>query len=100
MPSTVGTPLFTEHPEAAKFLDMKKDFLLPPEEIARAMLALLTDPKYKPGTVLEVADMGNWREVQLLNDPGPSGRASAASNKTQAIYEDVNRFLEEDGMGA
>ncbi len=74
---------------------MSKDFLLPPEVIARAMFALLTDPKFKPGTVLEVCDVDNWREVALLNDPGPRGPASEASKKSEAIA-DVKRFLEED----
>lgn len=75
---------------------MSKDFLLDPEVIAQAMFALLTEPKYKPGTVLEVCDVDNWREAALLNDPGPSGPASNASRKHEAIA-DVKRFLEEDG---
>ena len=97
MHSTVGSPLFTEHPEALKFLDTSKDLLLPPEAIARAMFALLTDPSYKPGTVLEVCDIDKWREVALLNDPGPSGPASTSSRKSEAI-EDVKAFLEQDRM--
>jgi 3-hydroxybutyrate dehydrogenase len=89
---TVGTPLFTEHPEAAKFLDMDKDYLLPPKEIALAMMALLTDPKYKSGTILEVCEVGRWREVELLNDPGPSGPASKTSKKHEGL-KDILPFL-------
>ena len=74
---------------------MSRDILLDPEVIARAMFALLTDSKYKPGTVLEVCDVDKWREATLLNDPGPSGPASDASRKHEAIA-DVKRFLEED----
>jgi len=81
----VGSPLYTDHPETMKFLDLSKDFLLPPEEIAKAMFALLTEAKYKAGTILEVCDIGNWREVGLLNDSGPRGPASTTSNKAEAI---------------
>ncbi|KAK5203657.1 hypothetical protein LTR47_008466 [Exophiala xenobiotica] len=98
-PGTVGSPLFTDHPEASKFLDMEKDFLLPPEEIAKAMFALLTDRKYKAGTILEVCDIGNWREVSLLNDSGPRGPATFTSKKNQAIKE-ILPFLSKDGKGA
>jgi 3-hydroxybutyrate dehydrogenase len=95
---TVGTPLFTEHPEAAKFLDMDQDYLLPPKEIALAMMSLLTDPKYKSGTILEVCEVGRWREVALLNDPGPSGPASKTSKKHEAL-KDILPFLNlEEGM--
>jgi 3-hydroxybutyrate dehydrogenase len=55
------------------------------------MMALITRPqKYKPGTILEVCDVGGedrWRETNLLNDPGPSGPASKTSNKGRAIEE-------------
>lgn len=95
---TVGSPLFTDHPEAAKFLDMDKDYLLPPQEIARAMFALLTDAKYKAGTILEVCDVGNWREVELLNDPGPRGPASSTSKKSEAI-KGILPYLSKDGKG-
>ncbi|KIW53179.1 hypothetical protein PV05_08771 [Exophiala xenobiotica] len=95
-PGTVGSPLFTDHPEASKFLDMEKDFLLPPEEIAKAMFALLTDRKYKSGTILEVCDIGNWREVSLLNDPGPRGPATLTSKKHEAI-KSILPFLSKDG---
>jgi 3-hydroxybutyrate dehydrogenase len=88
--------LFTEHPEAAAFLDMEKDHLLPPNEVAKAMFALVTDSKYRPGTVLEVCEVGNWREVSLLNDPGPSGPASKTSKKHEAIQQ-ILKYLQSDG---
>ncbi|EXJ65478.1 hypothetical protein A1O7_01819 [Cladophialophora yegresii CBS 114405] len=84
-PGNVGTPLWTEHQNAMKFLDMSTDFLLPPDDVARAMLALVTDKKYVAGTVLEVCDTDNWREVGLLNDPGPRGSASVTSRKHEGI---------------
>jgi 3-hydroxybutyrate dehydrogenase len=99
MASTVKTPLFTEHPEASKFLDNQKDFLLPPEEVAQAMFALLTDQKYKTGTVLEVCDVGNWREVALLNDPGPQGPASLTSRKKEALRDILPYLSSANGKG-
>jgi 3-hydroxybutyrate dehydrogenase len=71
---------------------MEQDCLLPPKEIALAMLALLTDASYKSGTILEVCEVGRWREVALLNDPGPSGPASKTSKKHEAL-KDILPFL-------
>jgi 3-hydroxybutyrate dehydrogenase len=94
----VGSPLFTEHAEASAFLDLEKDYLLPPDEIAKAMISLITEDKYKPGTVLEICEVGNWREVSLLNDPGPSGPASKTSKKHEAIQE-IMKYLGEGSNG-
>lgn len=91
----MGTPLFTDHPEASKFLDLDKDFLLSPEYVAKAMFALLTESKYKGGTVLEVCDEKRWRETSLLNDPGPQGPASFTSRKHEAI-RDIIKYLSDD----
>ena len=85
--STVGTPLFTEHPEAAKFLDMDKDHLLESQHVANAMFALLTDFAYEAGTILEVCHETDWRQASLLNDPGPQGPASLTSRKSEAIRD-------------
>jgi hypothetical protein len=93
--SAIGTPLFYDHPEALAFLDLSKDILLPPEEIAKAMIALLSDSSYPPGTVLEVGDVGRWRPVSLLNDPGPQGRATVTSKKDDAIAG-VKKMLDMD----
>ena len=48
----------------------------------KAMLALLTEAKYAGGTVLEVGDIGSWREVHILGDAGPQGRSTRARAKT------------------
>ncbi|KAJ5733714.1 hypothetical protein N7493_002500 [Penicillium malachiteum] len=58
-------------------LDPRKETILPPEELARAMMALVVESeKYKAGTILEVCDTeGRWREVSAFNDPGPQGPA-------------------------
>ena len=96
-PGIIKTPLYTDHPEAGKFL-AEEDFALPPEEVARGMVAVCLDPKYVPGTILEVADPDSWREVKLLNDPGPQGRAILASKKQSAVNE-VIVLLEKDKQG-
>lgn len=94
-PGIIRTPLYSDHPEAGRFIDQEKDFMLEPEEVARGMLAVCLDPKYPPGTILEVADTDNWREVKLLNDPGPQGKAILASRKQDAVA-DVLAFIEKD----
>jgi 3-hydroxybutyrate dehydrogenase len=85
--------------EAQKLLDLSKDFLLPKEEVSKAMFAVLTDKKYKSGTILEVCDVGKWREVELLNDPGPVGPASQTSKKAEAI-RDIMQYLSLDSNGS
>ena len=95
----VDTPLFRDHPQALDHIDTANDFLLPPEEVVKAMIALLTDGKYRAGTVLEVNDIGGWREVQLLNDPGPQGQSKKPRAKAAAAISFVTRALEEDAKG-
>jgi 3-hydroxybutyrate dehydrogenase len=95
-PGVIKTPLYFDHPEAEKFLDKEKDFMLDPEDVAKAMLALcLDDGSYPSGTVLEVTDTEKWRKVELLNDPGPQGRAVIASKKQEALI-DVMAYIEQD----
>ncbi|OAA60222.1 NAD(P)-binding domain protein [Niveomyces insectorum RCEF 264] len=95
-PGIIKSPLFTDHPEIMRYIDSTKDNMLEPEAVARAMFAVATDPKYPPGTILECADLDdNWRVVNLLNDPGPQGRASWSSNKDLAL-EDVKKMIDAD----
>ena len=75
---------------------MEKDFFLPPEEVAKAMMALVTDAKYPAGTVLEVGDIGGWREVMLFNDGGPQGPATVHRKKAQESVNQVKDVLEKD----
>ncbi|KAF5592924.1 15-hydroxyprostaglandin dehydrogenase [Fusarium pseudocircinatum] len=92
-PGTVSTPLFSEKPEAAKFLDMERDYLLPPDAVANAMIALLTQTEeFEPGTMLEVCHETEWRKVSLLDDPGPQGPASLTSKKKDAV-KDIYKYL-------
>ncbi|KAK4553513.1 hypothetical protein LTR86_009309 [Recurvomyces mirabilis] len=96
-PGIVDTPLFRDHPQALDQIDITTDFLLPPDEVVRAMLALVLDSKYRGGTVLEVNDIGSWREVQLLNDPGPQGRSKLPRAKAAGAITLVENALARDG---
>ena len=92
--------MFRDHPQALEHIDTEQDFLLPPEEVVKAMLALVTDATYPAGTVLEVNDIGGWREVQLLNDPGPQGQSKNPRAKAAEMISLVERTLKEDAEGS
>lgn len=95
----VDTPLFRDHPQALEQIDTAKDVLLPPEEVVKAMIALVMDDRYRAGTVLEVNDIGGWREVQLQNDPGPQGHYKNARVRAAQSVALVRNALEEDAKG-
>lgn len=82
--------------EALKFYNPKTDRLTSTADVAEGMMAVATDLKYPPGTVLEVTGSGpqHWRQVMMLNDPGPP-QTAFLSGKDQAI-KDVLKVLEED----
>lgn len=85
-PGPTFSPLMYDHPEALRFVDPEKDSLAQPEEIGRGMMAIAFDDKFPPGTVLEVTHPDKWREVFLLNDPGPQG-SGWTSKKDEAISD-------------
>lgn len=94
-PGPTMSPLMYDHPEAIRFVDPSKDKLCSTDEIARGMMAVGFDTaKFPPGTVLEVTHPDRWREVFLLNDPGP-GPHAWTSRKDEAIV-DIVKALEED----
>lgn len=97
--SAIQTPLFVDNPKSLALIDMEKDTVLPPEEVAKAMIALVTDAKYPPGTVLEVGDIGQWREVMLFNDGGPQGRSTNLRSKVKQLEEIVRASLKKDKEG-
>ncbi len=96
-PGPTMSPLFTDHPEAIRFVDLEKDKLCTTDEIARGMMAVCFEGKYPAGTVLEVTHPDRWREVSLLNDPGPGAHAFT-SRKDEAIT-DVIAALDADRGG-
>jgi len=85
-PGPTMSPLMYDHPEAIRFVDPEKDRLATTDEIARGMMALCLEGKYPSGTVLEVTHPDRWREVSLLNDPGPGAHAFT-SRKDDAIVD-------------
>jgi len=93
-PGPTMSPLMYDHPEAIRFVDPEKDKLATTDEIARGMMALCFEGKYPTGTVLEVTPPDRWREVSLLNDPGPGAHAFT-SRKDDAIV-DVIAALDAD----
>ncbi|KAL3442931.1 NAD(P)-binding protein [Aspergillus insuetus] len=99
-PGVVDTPLFRDSSSAREHIDFEKDFVLPPEEVVKAMMALITDSRYPSGTVLEVADIGGWREVKLLNDGGPQGRAASSRAKAAEAIRIVEEALNKDSRAS
>ncbi|KAJ5131989.1 hypothetical protein N7448_006147 [Penicillium atrosanguineum] len=100
-PGVVDTPLFRDSAKARQHIDMDTDFTLPPEEVVKAMMSLVTNPKYPPGTVLEIGDIGGWREVGLFNDTGPHGRSTLPRPKAKDAIKLVEQALKDDaGYGA
>ena len=97
------SPLFLDHPEALKFVDLENDALCTTDEVARGMMGIITETeRFAPGTVLEVTHPDQWREVKLLNDPGPGGGTSknAWTSKKDAAIVDVLKEIEKDSEGA
>ncbi|RGP68815.1 hypothetical protein FSPOR_5020 [Fusarium sporotrichioides] len=99
-PGLVDTPLFRAHVGAQETVDLSADFFLPPEEVVKAMIALLTDTKYVGGSILEVGDIGSWREVRILGDIGPQGRSTLPRAKTVDATNRLSNFLlgEDSGL--
>ncbi|KEF55623.1 uncharacterized protein A1O9_08373 [Exophiala aquamarina CBS 119918] len=94
-PGPTMSPLMYDHPEAIRFVDPEKDKLSSPDEIGRGMMAVcFDDQKFPAGTVLEVTHPDRWREVFLLNDPGPAAHAFT-SRKEDAIV-DIIAALDND----
>ncbi|KAF2093538.1 NAD(P)-binding protein, partial [Rhizodiscina lignyota] len=98
-PGVTLSPLFLDHPNAMKFLNRETDYVVMPEEIARGMMAVATEKeKYPPGTILEIAK--EWRQVFLLNDPGPRGPGTFTSNR-DSVGEEIKAMLRaERGSGS
>jgi hypothetical protein len=94
----VDTPLFRDSSKARAHIDLEKDFVLPPEEVVKAIIALITDVKYAPGTILEVGDIGGWREVSLLNDVGPQGRSTLPRQRAKDAINLVDAALKNDTL--
>lgn len=60
------------------------------------MTFLTTSSKYPSGSIVEVGDIGGWREVGLLNDPGPQGRSTLPRPKAKNAIKLVEQALLDD----
>lgn len=94
-PGIIKTPLFMENPDKLAMLDMTKDDLVEPSEVATVMVGLIErnticskiseastgvqDIEIKSGTILEVCK-DRCRAVNAYHDPGPSGAGAVGSN--------------------
>lgn len=94
-PGIIKTPLFMENPDKLAMLDMTKDDLVEPSEVATVMVGLIErdticstiskattgtqDIEIKSGTILEVCK-DRCRAVNAYHDPGPSGAGAIGSN--------------------
>ncbi|KAF2454197.1 hypothetical protein BDY21DRAFT_387618 [Lineolata rhizophorae] len=96
-PGLILTPLWTEHPEKLRFVDMERDVWATAEEVAEAMLRCVEDPLMVGGTVLEVGHE-QTRVVSLHNDPGPRGAGHVVSRRDAGV-EEVFGWLKEEGWG-
>jgi 3-hydroxybutyrate dehydrogenase len=85
-PGVIKTPLWTENPEKLRWIDTVKDVWVEPEEVAEAMLALVEKEEYVGGTVLEVGK-DQLRQVEVLNDAGPSGAGHTVGNAAKGADE-------------
>ncbi|KAJ5639991.1 uncharacterized protein N7484_007853 [Penicillium longicatenatum] len=95
-PGVVDTPLFRDSAKARAHIDLENDFTLPPEEVVNAMMSLVTNSTYSSGTILEIGDIGGWREVDLFNDPGPQGRSTLPRPKAKDAIKLVEDALADD----
>lgn len=95
-PGIIKTPLWTEHPEKLRMLDVGEINWIEPDEVADAMLRCCVDDDLPGGTVLEVTK-GHTRKVDWRMDPGPDvGRGVIHEGVTHA---EVFEWLQQPGWG-
>ena len=97
-PGLIWTPLWAEHGDKNRFADRGKGAWLEPEEVARGMLALATDERWKGGSLIEITRPGVWREVKMFGYEGPDVEALAGFDG-RASADEVRQRLMEPGWG-
>ena len=93
-PGVVRTPLL-DYGSLKDGIDEKVDTLILPEKVAEVMLALIQDPAYVGGTVLEVG-AEDVRKVERLNDPGPQGKKGCTASKVINLFNNTNELIESE----
>ena len=82
--SIVRTPLWTDYPEKMKQFGYTVENSITADDVANAMVELVTDGKYEGGTCLETTTQGS-RVLGTWNIPPP------ASHGTQVPQEAIER---------
>lgn len=109
-PAIVKTPIWTS--EKLVMIKAEDEWVLP-EEVADVMVDLVEKTEISSyfgekaeqgemiriggGSVIEVTK-GRLRDVQTLNDPGPSGAGTTVGGMAE-LYEEVYGLLQVDGWG-
>lgn len=102
-PGMVRTPLWSGQDDMKGFLDSPMDWL-EPEEIARAMMRIVTTDEYSGGQVVEVT-LNNIRLQEVLNDAGPPAlkamenmtdeqKMAAMGPMIQPVHKALRRMME------
>ncbi|KAJ4150455.1 hypothetical protein LMH87_011205 [Akanthomyces muscarius] len=93
-PGPVSTPMISEHPDKENLVDVNKDALATPQEVAEGMLLLVESEDYAGGTILEIV-ASSTRKVSVWNDPGPSTgpRAGTSLSNMKNAAENVAKSL-------
>lgn len=60
------------------------------------MMSVAKTSRYAPGAILEIGDIGGWREVGLFSDPGPQGRSTLSRPKAKDAIKLVEKVLADD----
>lgn len=96
-PGLVQTPIWTEHPEKLKNLDLSRDAWITPLEVAEAMLSCLERESWVGGTVIEVGAR-RTREIAVFNDPGPDPcpKAGMILSNGSVGDEEVRKWLQDE----
>ncbi|KAI9794224.1 MAG: hypothetical protein M1816_006150 [Peltula sp. TS41687] len=95
-PGIIKTPMWTEDSDKSKMFVESADEWVTPEEVAEVMLDCVQSSDKPGGTIWEVGK--SVRKVEVLNDPGPSGRGIKVG-KIGLGYEDVFGLLQGKGWG-
>ena len=91
-PGLVKTPIWTE--DKLLWVDEEVDKWVTTEQVASAILDLITKTEHVGGTILEVG-VDSVRPVTELNDPGPSGRGHTVQGLGTA-FGGVYKLIEQN----
>ncbi|CAI7573451.1 unnamed protein product [Penicillium pancosmium] len=94
--TVVDTSLLRNGIKDREHIDLEKSFVLPPEEIVEAIISLVASSKYPSDSIDDVGNIGGWREIGLLNDPGPQRQLALRRPKAKSAIKLVEQALADD----